>query len=108
MTEVKVRRARIPDKSGRGEGMAYFLEAKGHATGSEKVCSGVSAILYALAGWIINNDDKLLYHRERLTSGDAYIEFWGGTEAQTAYDMAVIGLRQIEKKYPEYIKFKKK
>ena len=30
--------------------------ATGHATGSEQVCAGISAIIYSLAGWLKNSD----------------------------------------------------
>ena len=85
----------------------YRIEATGHATGSEKVCSGVSAILYALAGWLINNDEHVTYAKRKLKSGDAFIEFSGDEKAKAVYDMAVIGLLQIEQSYPEYVNIKK-
>lgn len=76
------------------DGRLFMLSSKGHATGSEEVCAGVSAIIYALAGWAENfatEDVKI-----ELESGDALIVFRGGTEAEAAFDMAVIGLKQIE------------
>ena len=86
----------------------YLIQAKGHATGSEKVCSGISAIMYSLAGWLENNEEHIRYKSHKLTSGDAVIEFKGTDEiARAVFDMAVIGLLQIEQKYPDFIKIKK-
>lgn len=82
----------------------YIIKAVGHATGSEKVCAGVSAILSSVAGWLANNGPMLYWHAERLDEGDAEIRFAGGYIAKAVYDVAAIGLLQIEKKYPKYIK----
>lgn len=101
MTIVYARKATLDPKH--PEVARYLITAQGHATGNEKVCAGVSAILYSLAGWIVNNEQALVYHTQKLKSGDAALEWWGGIEAKTAFDMAVIGMLQIEKKYPENI-----
>lgn len=82
----------------------YLIKATGHATGSEKVCSAISSLLWAIAGWITNNPDKLKYHKMRIDSGNTYIEFSGGVIAEAVWEVAAIGLMQIEKQYPEYIK----
>lgn len=76
------------------DGNIFTLTSEGHATGSEEVCAGVSAIVYALAGWVNNyaSDNVVI----ELESGDARIVFSGGSEAEAAFDMAVIGLKQIE------------
>ena len=85
-------------------GDKYLIQATGHATGSEKVCSAVSALLWSVAGWITNNSEKLEFHKMRIDSGNSYIEFAGGVIAQAVWEVAAIGLMQIEKQYPEYIK----
>ena len=82
-------------------GNSYTLECKGHATGSEEVCAGVSAIIYALAGWAENYAESDV--KTELEPGDALVMFSGGSECEAAFDMAVIGLRQIELGHPEYI-----
>ena len=41
-----------------------------------------------------------------LKSGFSSFRF-AGKEAESAYDMAVIGLMQLAQKYPEYIQFEK-
>ncbi|MDY3701883.1 MAG: hypothetical protein SO107_14830 [Flavonifractor plautii] len=78
----------------------YAVHARGHATGSPQVCAAISGLLYALAGYARNAGYGL---RERLDSGDVYMEFRGGAGMEAAYDMAVIGLMQIAAQYPEYL-----
>lgn len=69
------------------------------------MCAAVSAIMYALAGWLINADgggkayDVLI----EMSSGRAELGWRGGAEADAVYRMVVIGLAQIAKSYPDYI-----
>lgn len=83
------------------DGDLFTLAVRGHATGSEEVCAGVSAIVYALAGWAENYAEADV--RTELESGDALVTFRGGSEAEAAFDMAVIGLQQIEAGHGRYI-----
>ena len=76
------------------DGDLFTLAVKGHATGSEEVCAGVSAIVFALAGWV--NEYAASDVKTELESGDALVTFRGESEAEAAFDMAVIGLKQIE------------
>lgn len=71
----------------------YTLAIHGHAEGSPKSCNAVSAIIYALAGWLDNRPE--LRDELRLGKGDVLIAFHGGKDARAAMDMAVIGLGQI-------------
>ena len=82
----------------------YTVRAKGHATGSQEVCAAVSGILYALAGYVENNRHGLIYQRWSMDSGDVDVTFRGGERAEAVYQMTLIGLLQIEKRYPEYIR----
>lgn len=82
----------------------YQISARGHATGSPAVCAAVSGILYALIGYVKNaQDGSTLAYSGRVSSGDVAIDFRGGERAEAVFDMAVIGLLQIEKSCPEYI-----
>ncbi len=94
MTEVKAKRS----------GKRCCLEAKGHATGSVAVCAGISAILYALAGYLANHEVQVI--RQHMADADVCMEFDGDTDAVAAFEMAVIGLMQIELTHPEYISVK--
>lgn len=83
------------------EGREFVLEAHNHA-GDSKVCAGVSAIIYALAGWC-DNEIKEGHCIIELAPGSAFIGFKGGKKAETAYDVTVLGLKQIERSHPDEI-----
>ena len=83
----------------------FSIKANEHT--DSRVCAGISAILYAVAGWILNNQDILECHMVRLDAGDAELIWEGADKAETVYELAMIGLLQIEKKYPDEIKIKK-
>lgn len=86
------------------DGNRYTIYANGHATGSPEVCAAISGLLYALAGYVRNaSDGSTLAYDERLESGNVQLHFRGGEGAGGAFDMAVIGLKQIEAKYPELV-----
>ena len=87
------------------DGNRYEVRATGHATGSDAVCAAVSAIMYALAGWLINADDggKAYDVLIDMSSGRAMLGWRGGAEADAVYNMVVIGLAQIAQSYPDYI-----
>lgn len=84
------------------DGDRAFVEAKGHATGSETVCAGVSAILFALAGYL-KNDEGAHILAFRLTPGDALLRARGGKEMRGAFEGAVIGLLQLAKSYGDFV-----
>lgn len=90
---------RVTAKSTNGR---YYIKAEGHATGSPAVCAGVSAIIYALAGYL-GNSESIRCEEVNLSDGNAELEFYGGDDAEAVYLMSVIGLMQIEEQYPEYI-----
>ncbi len=85
---------------------SYLVTVTGHAAGSSEACAGVSAIVYALAGYLENaRRDRLVNIKEvRLDSGDARLEWLGQPRARAAFDMAVVGLAQIAEKYPEAVR----
>ena len=74
------------------------LSVDGHATGSPEVCAGVSAVVYALAGYLTNRVPEA---EIRLDSGRAQISCRG---QRAMFEMAWIGLAQIEKAHPEFIR----
>lgn len=93
---------RVYAKMGDGR---YDLYAKGHATGSEQGCAFISGILYALAGYLTNAAES--GHAEvdtmQLDPGDVVLRARGGKRVEAAYDMAIIGLFQLEKQRPELV-----
>jgi uncharacterized protein YsxB (DUF464 family) len=87
-------------------GGKYHIAAKGHATGSEAACAGVSAIMYTLAGYLLNaaHSGIVADVSGHLLPGDAEQSWSGSTEAETAFNMAYIGLRQIAESYSPFVK----
>lgn len=88
MTRIKARYGRD----------GYSIVSVGHA-GSEQTCTAISAILGALAGWVENNSGSYM-----LEKGNARIEFPKYDGAETAMDVTVIGLLQVEKAAPDSVK----
>lgn len=88
------------------DGDSYLLSAEGHATGNEQVCAAVSGIVYALAGYLTNaaRDGYATSYALETDRGKALLHCYGGERVEAAYDMAVIGLQQIEKQYPQLVK----
>lgn len=84
----------------------YHLSARGHATGSEQGCAFISGILYALAGYLVNAEAEghARIGRLKLEPGDVAIRAEGDGRVGAAFDMAVIGLRQLEKQHPELVR----
>ncbi len=76
----------------------YSVVSVGHA-GTAQSCTAISAILGALAGWVDNNAGKF-----SLDKGEAMIAFPKENGAETAMDVAVIGLLQIQKTAPDDVK----
>ena len=83
----------------------FLISAFGHATGSEAVCAAVSGILGALAGFTINIPEHIfdVYVRQA-ESGKFKLYVRGDEIVKAAFDMAYIGLKQIEMQKPDYIK----
>lgn len=91
----------------KGEG-EFCLRAKGHALGSQAGCAYISGILYSLAGYLTNGaaGGFVRIGEMRLNSADASLRFEGDQRAEAAFDMAVIGLKQLEQSFPELIEVK--
>ena len=79
----------------------YSIEVDGHATGSDSVCAGISALCYALMG-VADNSDALIVESMNVYDGHFDMCWRGGIEAKTAFNMITIGLSQIAQSYPDY------
>ena len=95
--------------------VAYFrngndheLSINGHAGyaehGQDIVCAGVSAIAFALLGYLEECEDEV----EELDGpivecGSIYISCTGNQNIATAFHMAVCGLKQIADSYADYV-----
>ena len=86
------------------DGSRCLMTMEGHATGSETVCAGVSAIVYALSGYLLNAGEHLeKVIRNELESGSACISCTGDECVAAAFRMAGIGLAQIARQFPDYL-----
>lgn len=87
------------------DGQRCILSVQGHATGSVKACAAVSGILYALAGYLENVRQERCIERYtwEMESGKVLLDFNGDESTAAAFEMAVIGLLQIAKAYPEQV-----
>ena len=78
----------------------------GHATGSEEVCAGISALMYSLEGFLRNHEEELFLHSAKLDKpGYGYISFELEEPAKNitgAFELVTIGLLQIADSYPEF------
>lgn len=80
-----------------------YLAMHGHADfnpGCDVVCAGVSAIVYALAGYIANADG-IKVNTAKYTPGEAEFDVEG--DARQAFETTYIGLAQIAQKYPDNV-----
>ena len=84
---------------GEVSGGRCLITAQGHATGSPQVCAVVSALLSAVDGYLSQHPDMVI--RRELASADVVLEF--EATAQSVFDVAMIGLIQIEMAHPEFI-----
>lgn len=85
----------------------YCIELSGHANysrGADIVCAGVSAIVYAYIGYIRNS--KIAVNELQISSGKVVCKV-NKDGAREAFEMAAIGLMQIEKQYPKNIRIEK-
>ena len=86
------------------DGNGHILCARGHADGSEAACAFISGIIFSLAGYLENADDHVDTLSYRTEPGDAAFECIGDECVSAAFEMAVIGLLQLEKSFPQYVK----
>jgi hypothetical protein len=75
------------------DGSHYTVDIREHASDAES-CAGISAIVYALVGYLHNNDDVQTI-RERVQPGDFRVEFVGEENAEAVFYMTYIGIAQI-------------
>lgn len=93
----------------RGDGKYHSLVMVGHAgydeSGKDIVCAGASAIVYALLGWLENNEEELEDVNTNVEPGETWISCEGGEKAAAAFEMACIGLEQIADFYPDHVEY---
>lgn len=85
----------------------HTLSVNGHAgyadKGSDIVCAGVSAIVYALIGWLENNSEDTTFVSVDDSNGEAVIACEGDDKVSVAFYMAAIGIENIANTYPAHV-----
>lgn len=98
-------RVRIDAEDGFLRGLRSTGHADYSASGSDIVCAGVSAILYG----VLNTLTDGLRLRVKKKVSDGFMEFrivdqrWNGPGAQAAMKVALIGIGEIQKEYPDHL-----
>ena len=86
----------------------HELYIYGHAgydeEGRDIVCSAVSSIGYALLGFLENEADDTSEYAYFTESGKLVVSANASASVDAAFKMAVIGLRQIAKQYPDHVR----
>lgn len=88
-------------------GDTHILSVNGHAgfavKGQDIVCAGVSAIVYALIGWLENNVEDTTFASVDEGNGEVIISCEGDEKLATAFYMAAIGIENIANTYPAHV-----
>ncbi len=87
------------------DGDRYLLSAKGHATGSVEACNYITGVLYALAGYVKNAEaiGFAEIYKLDMEPGGVTVHCRGDERINAAFDMAKVGLMQLERAMPEMI-----
>lgn len=90
------------------EGGTHELTISGHAGyaeyGRDIVCAGVSALGYALLGYLEKCEDDVEEMEGPIVEcGNIYVSCTGNQNIATAFHMAVCGLKQIADSYPDHV-----
>lgn len=85
----------------------YRLALDGHAdykaAGEDIVCAGISALVYALMGFLEINRDKTSHQHIEYESGKVRIFAVGNEIIGGAFQMALTGLEMIANGYPKHL-----
>ena len=92
------------DQSEDGHELSIYGHANYESFGKDIVCAGVSAISFALMGYLEQCEEEI----EELdgpvvTDGKMFIRCSGTKAIDAAFHMAVVGLRQIADAYPRHV-----
>lgn len=86
-------------------GCHHRLTVEGHAgyskQGNDIVCAAVSSISWTLIGYLVEEEPE--YTAADTDRGYMEVTCTGGEKAANAFDMAVLGYRQIAQKYPQCV-----
>ena len=86
---------------------ALRLQAYGHATGKAEVCAGVSALLYALRGWVSERERREGWPADaseaRIGKGSATIRMPRTEETELAFGLVLHGLLLVHAAAPDAV-----
>lgn len=89
------------------DGETHTLSVNGHAgyapKGQDIVCAGVSAIVYALLGWLENNSENTDFVSIDENNGEVVIQCEGDDKVTAVFHMAAIGIESIMNTYPDHV-----
>ena len=78
------------------DGDRYAIACKGHAEGSPEMCTAISSLVYAAAGWL-RNERGAKTLQERLESGDALLAWAAAGEGAAAvWRLLTVAFLQLE------------
>ena len=88
-------------------GETHTLSVNGHAgyadKGQDIVCAGVSAIVYALIGWLENNSTETRFVSIDECNGEVILSCEGDSDVSAVFYMAAVGIEQIANTYPDHV-----
>ena len=86
----------------------HELKLKGHAqygeTGSDIVCSAVSAITYSLLAFLDKHPECTKDTWDNIRSGNTKVYCQGDETVRTAFEMALTGYQMIAEEYPDNVR----
>lgn len=82
----------------------FLVKVEGHATGSQQVCSAVSALVYTLAGYLDNEGIELTEFRINEEEPSAIVRFPKTPKSEVAFDMVSIGFSMMESSYGDFLR----
>ena len=78
------------------------FRARGHAEGDPAACAAVSALLWALAGYLDHHGGGC----GQVGKGTAFLRVGRGTQAEHAAECILVGLLQVERAAPHDVAVK--
>ena len=85
------------------KGKETLVALEGHATGREDVCAAVSGLVCAYIGYLQNSGDAV----RKCVTEPGHVRIASEGDSTEAYNMLVIGLKQIAAAAPEQVRIDK-
>ena len=88
----------------RGHELFIYGHAEFDEMGKDIVCSAISSLGWALLGYLENCAHDESDYSYSTSSGRLAVSSISTPEIDAVFNMTVLGLRQIERKYPDYVR----